>query len=269
MFARPFGTTGVELPVVGLGTWKVFDVGPAQQDRCTAVVAAMLDAGGTVLDSSPMYGRAEAVLARALDDLGRRHEAFVATKIWTHDLAEADAQLHRQLDLYGGRVDLEQVHNLVDWHGHLDRLERARDAHQVRFLGATHYASSAFAELETVMRTGRIDAIQIPYNPVERDAEDRILPLAADLGLGVLAMRPVGSGTLFPGPPPSEVEDLGFESWAQALLAWCLADVRITVAIPATRDPAHMLDNAAVGSAPPLDPVRRDRIEELVEKYCR
>ncbi len=267
MRSRQFGATGIELPSIGLGTWSVFDVGAGGVEGATAVVDQLLAGGGQVVDSSPMYGRAEAVLSEALGT--RRDRAFVATKIWTSDLAEGDRQLDRQLRWYGGRVDLEQVHNLVAWRGHLDRLEARRDAGDVVFLGATHYAASALPELEQVMRTGRIQAIQVPYNPLEREVEARVLPLAADLGLGVLAMRPVGSGTLFPGPPPMHLEGLGVASWPEALLRWCLADPRITVAIPATGKPEHMAANAAAGDLPPLDDEQRARVETLVERWCR
>jgi diketogulonate reductase-like aldo/keto reductase len=242
-------------------------VDPDGADGPAAVVAALLDGGGTVVDSSPMYGRAEAVLSAALGD--GRPSAFVATKLWTRSDSEAAAQLERQLSWYGGVIDLEQVHNLVEWRERLALIESARDAGRVRFVGATHYAASAFDELEAVMRTGRLDAIQIPYNPFEREVEARILPLAADLGLGVLAMRPVGSGTMFPGPPASEVAAAGFGSWPEALLRWCLADGRISVAIPATGSPAHMEANLAAGAADPLDAEQRQAVSVLAERWCR
>src|SRR5918998_566528 len=162
MEARRFGKTGIAVPVVGLGTWLTLDVGPEGESRAREVVTEVLAAGGHLFDSSPMYGRAERVLGRAL--AGRREDAFVATKIWTRSPAEARRQLADQLTFYDGRVELEQVHNLVAWTEHLDWLEREREAGRIRHVGATHYDSSAFDELERVARTGRIDAIQIPYN---------------------------------------------------------------------------------------------------------
>jgi aryl-alcohol dehydrogenase-like predicted oxidoreductase len=262
MRERAFGDTGIELPVVGLGTWQVFDLPPEEEAVAGRVVDAMLGAGARVLDSSPMYGRAEGVLGRAL--AGRREAAFVATKIWTRSANEARRQLATQLGLYGGRVELEQIHNLVSWRAHLPWLEAERDAGRVGLLGATHYAASAFGELEEVMRTGRIEAIQIPYNPRERECERRILPLAAELGLGVIVMRPLGGeGALLPGPAPRELEPLGGLTWAQALLAWALADPRVHVVIPATSNPAHARENAAAAELTRLDEDARRLVERL------
>lgn len=262
METRRLGTNGPELPVVGLGTWLTFDVGPDRQRMADEVVGAILAEGATVVDSSPMYGRSEAVLGGALD--GRREGAFVATKVWTRSPEEARRQLEAQLGFYDGRIDLEQVHNLVAWEGHLPWLERERDAGRIGLLGATHYAASAFDELERVMRTGRIEAVQIPYNPAERAVEDRLLPLAEELGLGVLVMRPLGGGgALLPGPEPSALEPLGVETWAEALLKWTLSDPRVTVVIPATTSPEHARENARAGSPPWFDPDQRRLVEEL------
>jgi aryl-alcohol dehydrogenase-like predicted oxidoreductase len=249
---RRFGRTGWEVPVVGLGTWQTFDVGAGGERAAGDVIDAVWDGGTRLFDSSPMYGRSERVLGRALG--GHRPDALVATKIWTSSTVEARRQLAAQLEFFGGHVDLEQVHNLVGWREHLDWLEEERAAGRIGFLGATHYAAGAFDDLEEVMRTGRIDAIQVPYNPLERDAERRILPLAAELDLGVIAMRPLGGGALTRRFDASE------------LLKWTLADERVHVAIPATSSVAHALTNTAAGAPPWPTPEQRQALVSLARR---
>ena len=261
MERRRLGKNGPELPVVGLGSWLTFDVGDEGQELVAAVVSTAFEEGVRLVDSSPMYGRAERALGRALAQ--RRDEAFVATKIWTPSVEDGRAQFEAQRGFFGGRVELEQVHNLVSWETHLDWLEQERDAGWIGHLGATHYSPSAFGELERVMRSGRIDAIQIPYNPHEREVEARILPLAEDLGLGVIVMRPLGEGDLMPGPERQALEPLGVETWAQALLKWCLSDQRVTAVIPATAHPEHAGENARAGTPPWFGPEQRKLVETL------
>ena len=265
MEARRLGNADVHLPVVGLGTWLTFDVGPERQEMADAVVAALLEEEATVFDSSPMYGRSEAVLGRALG--GRRGDSFVATKIWTESVEEGRAQLEAQLSFYAGRVDLEQVHNLVAWERHLDWLERECEAGRIGFLGATIGRPSGFDELAKAMRSGRLDAVQIPYNPLEREVEKEILPLAEELGLGVLVMRPLGGDRFgFTAPDPEELEPLGVETWAQALLKWSLSDPRVTAVIPATTNPEHARENARAGSPPWFGPGERGHVQRLATR---
>ena len=253
---------GEALPVVGMGTWQTLDVrGPGGEANARAVVRAALDAGTRVFDSSPMYGEAERVLAEGLGD--RRDDAYVATKIWTPDPAEGERQAAYALSLYG-RVDLYQVHNLVNTPAQLALLERLRDEGRVRHIGATHYSAGAFGDLARLMRSGRIDAIQIPYNPHQREVEKEILPLAAELGLGVLVMRPFGEGRLVRRSPPAEaLRELGVDTWAQALLKWVLSDPRCTVAIPATSRPERPAENAAAGAPPWFDAQQRALVARL------
>lgn len=264
MRVRTFGASGVEVPVIGFGTWQAFDVGADGEPNVRAVVDVALEQGAVLFDSSPMYGRAEGVLGRAL--AGRRDRALVASKIWTASASESRAQLAYQLDAFGGVVDLEQIHNLVAWRDHLDWLEAERDAGRIGLLGATHYSPGAFDELERVMRTGRIDAIQIPLNPLHREAEARILPLAEELNLGVLVMRPLGAGSLLPGPAREKLRGLDVETWAEALLRWCLADTRVHTLIPATSRVEHARANTRAGTLPPLDADQRRRVEELARQ---
>jgi aryl-alcohol dehydrogenase-like predicted oxidoreductase len=260
MEQRALGKTGLTVPVVGLGTWQVLDVrGAAAEANARAVVDAALAAGATFFDSSPMYGEAERVLAAALH--GRREQALVATKVWSHTTAEGRRQIERALAWFGGRVDLYQIHNLANWQGQLPVLEALRDNDQLAAIGATHYSASAFDELETVMRTGRITAIQVPYNPLERAVERRVLPLAAELNLGVVVMRPFAEGGLLRRTPPEEklapLRPFSIETWAQALLKWGLSDPRCHVAIPATSRPERMAANARAGQPPWLGPDER------------
>jgi aryl-alcohol dehydrogenase-like predicted oxidoreductase len=236
-----------------MGTWKTFDVrGAADTAHAGAVVAAALEDGINLFDSSPMYGEAERVLGASLH--AKRDPALIATKVWTSSSAEGRRQTQRALQFFGGHVDLYQVHNLVNWRAHLDLLEELQRAGSVTAIGATHYSPSAFGELETVMKSGRITAIQVPYNPLDRDVERRVLPLAADLGLGVVVMRPFGEGALVrSAPPPSDLAPLarfGVITWPQALLKWVLSDERCHVAIPATFDLGHVHDNARAGAPP-------------------
>jgi aryl-alcohol dehydrogenase-like predicted oxidoreductase len=261
MERRSLGKTGVQVPVVGLGTWLTFDLGPERQDVADRVVESAYAAGTRLFDSSPMYGRAQEVLGQAVD--GRRDDVFIATKIWTPSQEQGRFQFDAQLHYFDGHVELEQIHNLVAWEQHLTWLQEEREQGRIRFIGATHYQPSAFDELEAVMRTGQIDAIQVPYNPREREAESRILPLAEELGIGVIVMRPFAEGELMPGPPEDQLEPLGVGSWAEALLKWIVSDERVTCVIPATSDPAHAAANAAAGQGRWLDEEQRRLVETL------
>ena len=245
-------------PVVGLGTWNTFghDVASAR-----AVVGAALDAGCRLVDSSPMYGGAESSLAEALR--GRRTTASIATKIWSPSVADGRAQFERQLGLYG-TVEVEQIHNLVAWRDHLGWLERERDAGRIGKLGVTHYSPSAFGELAAALRTGRFDTVQIPLNPHERESERAILPLAADLGVAVIVMRPLGAGGLMRrAPRAAALAELGVRTWAEALLKWALSDERVDVVIPATRDSEHARANAEAGRPPCFGSDERRLVERL------
>ena len=248
-------------PVVGLGTWQTFDT---DEQLAREVVGAALDAGCRWADSSPMYGGAERSLAAALE--GRRERADVATKIWAGSVAEGREQYRRQLEWYG-RVELEQVHNLVSWPEHLEWLEREREAGRIGQLGVTHYDPSAFGEVARALRTGRFGTVQLPYNPAERECEDELLPLAAELGIAVVVMRPLGAGRLAAhGPGPDRLAPLrecGVETWAQALLKWALSDERVDLVIPATTKPERACENAAAGEPPWLGPDEREYVAAL------
>jgi aryl-alcohol dehydrogenase-like predicted oxidoreductase len=266
MERRRLGRTELDVPSVGVGTWATFDVHDPKAEVAVAVrVREALASGANLFDSSPMYGTAERVLGRALQ--GRRDQALVATKVWTPSDDQAESQVDTALGYFGGIVDLYQVHNLVAWPRRLSLLERHRDAGRVRAIGATHYSPSAFEELAEVMRTGRIGAVQIPYNPIERDVEREILPLAAELDLGVVVMRPFAQDALFRRPPPpgslAPLEPFGVRTWAQALLKWILSDRRCHVAIPATSRSGRTAENAAAGDPPWFEEEQRRLVARL------
>ena len=247
-------------PVVGLGTWNTF-----REDAALArfVVEAALDAGVRCFDTSPMYSSEEA-LGAALSD--HRDEATVLTKIWTPSTSEAARQYEDQCAWFG-RVEVEQVHNLVAWEQHLPWLEAEREAGRIDSLGVTHYSPSAFGELAEALRTERFQTLQIPLNPRERSAERELLPLAAELGVAVIVMEPFDSGALLRSPPrPDELAPLrafGIETWPQALLKWVLSDPRVDLVIPATSRPERAAENAAAGQPPWLGPEERSLIEDL------
>ncbi len=269
MELRQFGRTALAVPVVGMGTWSTFDVrGHAAEANTRAVLDEAFRGGARVFDSSPMYGEAERVLGRGLAD--RRGDALVATKVWTPSVVDGIRQIARAMSWFGGRVDLYQIHNLVNWRGHLATLEAERAAGRVTEIGATHYSPGAFSELATVMRSGRISFIQIPYNPLEREVERTILPMAADLGLGVVVMRPFGEGSLFRHVPSAEalrpLAPFGVSTWAQALLKWGLSDPRCHVAIPATSKPQRMKENTAAGEPPWFGADERRYVETLAQR---
>jgi diketogulonate reductase-like aldo/keto reductase len=245
-------------PVVGLGTWRTFGGDAA---TAGAVVGAALEAGVRLFDSSPMYGGAEASLGAALR--GRRDGAVVATKIWAESVEEGKAQYARQAEWFG-RVEIEEVHNLAAWREQLEWLEVERAEGRIDRLGVTHYAPSAFGELADALRTGRFDVVQLPYNPREREVEHELLPLAAELGIPVIVMRPFGEGALLRRSPPAEaLRGLGVDTWPQALLKWVLSDPRVDVAIPATSKPERAASNAAAGSPPWFGPEERALVERL------
>jgi diketogulonate reductase-like aldo/keto reductase len=249
-------------PVVGLGTWNTFD---DDENLACRLVDAALEAGVRNFDSSPMYGGAERALAAAL--AGRRDEAAVLTKIWTSSTEDARRQLANQLEWFG-RVDVEQIHNLVAWERHLPWLEAECGGGQIGKLGVTHYSAVSFEELGRALKTRRFDTVQVPLNPRERTCEQLLLPLAAALGVAVIVMRPFGEGELLAREPaPAELSPLaefGVTTWPQALLKWALSDERVDLVIPGTRRPERVAENAAAGEPPWFGREERAYVESLV-----
>jgi aryl-alcohol dehydrogenase-like predicted oxidoreductase len=243
MDRRRLGGTSVDVPVIGMGTWRTFDT---DEDR-RPLVDVVLDSGIDLFDSSPMYGRAETTLARALQ--GIRERVIVATKIWTASAEEGQAQADHALHLFG-HVDVYQVHNLVNVPAQLAMLERLKGEGKVRAVGATHYQESAFRDLAALMRSKRLNMVQIPYNPLRRTAERELLPLAESLGLGVLVMSPLQQGILDRTPSPEQLKELGVATWAQAILKWVASDPRVSTVLTATHQVDHVRENAVAGGPP-------------------
>jgi diketogulonate reductase-like aldo/keto reductase len=250
-------------PVVGLGTYATFEGDVA---RARAVVDAALEAGTASFDSSPMYGGAEGALGRGLD--GRRAGTSVATKIWTPSVDEGRRQYEAQCRFFG-RVEIEQVHNLVAWSEHVPWLEAERDAGRIDRIGVTHWSAGSFGELERALRSGRFDTVQLPLSPRERESEQRLLPVTEELGIAVIVMRPFGGtgAPLLRRPPAVDdvapLRDFGVETWAQALLKWVLSDSRVDLVIPATSRPERAKENAVAGSPPWFGPEERAYVERL------
>jgi aryl-alcohol dehydrogenase-like predicted oxidoreductase len=259
MDRRRLGRRDVTVPVIGMGTWRTFDTDEDRRPLVDVAVAAGID----LFDSSPMYGRAEATLARAL--AGIRERVVVATKIWTSSAEEGAAQADHALGLFG-HIDIYQVHNLVNVAAQLALLERLKSEGQVRAVGATHYQESAFHDLATLMKSKRLDMVQIPYNPLRRTAEHELLPLAESLGLGVLVMSPLQHGILDRRPSPAQLKDLGVATWAQAVLKWVASDPRVSTVLTATQQADHVRENALAGDPPFFTPEQRGLVSRIAER---
>lgn len=271
MLTRPIPSTGAQLPVIGCGTWRGFDVGAnaTQREALASVIKALFEAGGSVIDSSPMYGRAEGVVGDLLAQAGMRDKAFLATKVWISGKAAGIAQMQQSTKLLRtDRIDLLQVHNLLDWQAHLVTLRGWKKEGRICYLGITHYTSSAYANLEAVMRAETLDFVQLNYALDDREAEKRILPLAADRGMAVLVNRPFGGGGLLrrlAGKPlPAWAGEIGCRTWSQILLKLVLSHPSTTCAIPGTGSADHMRENARAGNGVLPDTALRARMVAAV-----
>jgi diketogulonate reductase-like aldo/keto reductase len=271
ILARPIPSSGETVPAVGLGSWRTFDVGAAAAARAPLreVLQRFVDLGGRLVDSSPMYGAAESVIGDLAAELGVGDRLFLATKVWTSGRQAGVAQMEQSIRrLRARRLDLMQIHNLLDWRTHLRTLRDDQQAGRLRYVGVTHYTERAYDELEGVLRSEPVDFVQVNYSLGEREAERRILPLARDRGIAVLVNRPFSAGDLFQRVRgqalPPWAADVGCESWAQVFLKWILADPAVTCVIPATSRVQHLVDNmrAGLGSLP--DESARTRMAALV-----
>lgn len=267
---RPIPRTGELLPAIGLGTWQTFDVaGAASVAPLREVLREFARLGGAVVDSSPMYGRAESVVGDLARELGLQKQLFLATKVWTRGREAGIRQMEESLRfLRAERIDLMQVHNLVDWRTHLPTLRRWKEQGKLRYIGVTHYTENAYGDLARVLETEEIDFVQLNYSVAERAAERRLLPLAAERRVAVLANRPLAEGALFgkvrDKPLPQWAADSGAASWAQFFLKFVISHPAVTCAIPATSKLQHMVDNMQAGVGPLPDRAMRERMARYV-----
>jgi aryl-alcohol dehydrogenase-like predicted oxidoreductase len=266
MLIRTIPSTGEPLAAIGLGTWRTFNVGVGEAEirPLRQVLRRFFAAGAQLIDSSPMYGRSEAVVGHLLRGTPGAKKAFLASKVWTTGPEAGEAGMAESQARMGGRLDLLQVHNLLDWRTHLPALRAWKAAGRIRYLGVTHYSLAAFAELEHIVRAERVDFVQLPYSAGVREAEERLLPAARDTGTAVIVMRPFEGGALLrqagARPLPEFASEMGAGSWAQILLKYILAHPAVTAVIPATSSPSQMDDNLGAAEGPLPDEALRRRI---------
>jgi diketogulonate reductase-like aldo/keto reductase len=268
---RAIRSTGEKIPVIGLGTWQVFDVGsaPNERGRLREVLSRFTQLGGKVIDSSPMYGRAEAVIGDLTNELHLREKVFLATKVWTSGKRAGIESMERSLQrLRVQKLDLMQVHNLVDAGTQLGTMRAWKEEGRLRYLGITHYVDSAFPEVEKILRRERLDFVQINYSIVDRTAENRLLPLARERGVATLINRPFASGDIFSQVRgrrlPEWAKEFDCNSWGQFLLKWILANEAVTCVIPATGNVRHLEENMSAGFGRLPDEKMRRRMVEYI-----
>ena len=271
VLVRPIPASGEKLPVIGIGSWQVFDVDLTVENekQLGEVLSSFVKLGGRVIDSSPMYGRSEQVIGTLAAKLGLRDYLFFATKVWTRGKQAGIESMERSLSRFQTkRIDLMQVHNLVDLETQLATMREWKAQGRFRYIGITHSSTSAHPEVEKVLRREQLDFLQINYSVMERDADQRLLPLAQDRQVAVLANRPFGGGNLFSRvrskPLPEWAAEFDCRSWAQFFLKWIVAHAAVTCAIPATNNPQHLEDNMQAGRGRLPDEQTRRRMVEFV-----
>ncbi|MFY1663795.1 aldo/keto reductase [Pseudomonas sp. Pseu.R1] len=271
MLTRDIPSSGEALPMIGVGTYRNFDVGPGREEyqSLPQVLDALFRAGGTVIDSSPMYGRAEQTTGELLSIHRPRSPAFLATKVWTRGAKEGIAQMEASFRLLQtDRIDLMQIHNLLDWKAHLPTLRQWKEQGRIRYIGITHYTSSAYDEVEAVLKAEKLDFLQINYALDDRAVEARLLPLCRERGVAVICNRPFGGGGLLgrlrDTPLPGWAGEVQATSWAQLALKFLISHPAVTCAIPGTGNPKYMKENAAAAQGPLLTDAQRQQLMALV-----
>jgi diketogulonate reductase-like aldo/keto reductase len=272
MSTRPIPRTGEPLPIVGVGTWQTFDVGPASPERAELanVLRLLAEHGGRAIDSSPMYGEAERVVGDLTSELGLRERFFFATKVWTSGREQGMRQMEESFRLMKTkRMDLMQVHNLLDVETHLKTMQEWKAAGRIRYIGITHYHAGAYKELERLVATKQFDFVQLNFSMAEREAEERMLPLCAATGTAVIANRPFAGAGLFNRVKgrslPAWAAELDCASWGQFFLKWILGNGAVNCVIPGTRSTAHMIDNVQAGAGRLPDARMRKRMLEHLQ----
>ena len=267
MHQRTLGRTATSLPVIGMGSSNTFDVGTSATDRAplAEVLRALHEAGGRAVDTSPMYGRSETVLGDLIEQMRPRPPFWMATKVWTQGREAGARQIAASMQaLHVNKLDLLQIHNLLDWREHVPTLHALRDAGKVRFIGITHYRADAHANLQSVLAAERFDCVQLNYSLAEREAEQRLLPYCQEHGIGVIVNRPFADGAMFQRvkdkPLPDWADELGIYSWGQYFLKWIVGHPAVTCVIPATANARHMQDNCRAGFGPLPDAKQRERM---------
>ena len=273
MLRRSIPRTTESLPVIGLGTWQTFDVGSSESERAPLrdVLRELVRGGGSVVDSSPMYGQSESVVGDLAAELNLHKELFLATKVWTSGREAGIRQMEQSFQyLRTKRMDLMQVHNLVDWRTHLVTLRQWKEQGKVRYIGVTHYTASAYDELAQVLKSEELDFVQINYSVMEREAEQQILPLAAERRIAVLVNRPFAQSGLFRKVRgkslPAWAKEIGCASWAQFFLKFVVSHPTVTCAIPGTGNVQHLIDNMQAGTPPLPDQATRERMTRLMSE---
>ena len=271
MSTRPIPRSGERLPVVGVGTWQTFDVGPRAAERAelTEVIKLLAQHGGSVIDSSPMYGEAERVVGDLTSELALRDKLFFATKVWTSGRESGIRQMEESMKLMRTkRIDLMQVHNLLDVNIHAKTLADWKAKGRVRYTGITHYHAGAYRDLERLIQTRQFDFVQVNYSLLEREAEQRVLPACAETGTAVIINRPFAEGGLFARVKGRELPPWAAEidctSWGQFFLKWILGHPAVTCVIPGTRRTVHLIDNVQAGSGRMPDAAMRKRMLEAL-----
>jgi len=270
MISRTIPSTGESIPVIGMGTYSTFNTtDKAAVDPLTAVLDTFYQGGGRLLDSSPMYGNAEQMVGTLTSKAPWANELFYATKVWTKGLQQGMRQMYQSMYLMDRKViDLMQIHNLVDWQTHLPVLREWKAAGKIRYIGITHYTYTSYDELEKVLRSEPIDFVQFNYSIFEREAENRLLSVAAELGVATLINKPFKQGALFTylkdAPLPNWAADLNIQSWGAFLLKYIIAHPAVTCVIPASSSAKHMADNMKAGEGPLPDESTRKKMVDYV-----